>query len=227
MRTCNGTVIPRDCAFSLANFYVPAPGAHVASMFNCHPQEEETRCNLSVGICMNSAVHTTFSKGMHIIGGRNHHKCNGCIIVHRSGNLRAICKRLSGRLISAGRLMGTNRPVTLKKGAKHSANSRLRFRAHFLNVPVGPTLVFSFRGRSVMTSSCAFRGAGNSSNATHDVTSNRNLFCGMGGKSALKQVTTHRKASVSGLYGLGEVAHGAVLEPKRMLHYSWGHGRSL
>lgn len=169
---------------------------------------------------------TTFSKGMHVIGCR-HHKCNGCMIVHRSGKLRAICKRLSGRLIRRGRLMGTNRIVNLNNGAKHSANSRLRFRAHFLNVTVGPICVFSFPGRSVMTSACAFEESGNNTDdgantRSTRLTDSKTVECrGIGDKSALSHVTGLHNISVDALYGLGHVAAGAVLHPKRILHYSW------
>lgn len=228
MRTCNGAIaVPSAFHVSVANFHVPARRAGVASGFN--PHHHHVRGKLSVGMCVNSAVHTTFDKGMHVIGCR-HHKCKGCIIVHRRGKLRAMCNRLSGRVISRGRCMRTKRPVKLNKGAKHSAKSRLRFRAHFLKRTVGPTLLFSFRGRSVMTSSCLFEGNGgecrhgeagdggiglltSSSNAVH---------CrGMEDKSALDHVTRGANASVSTLYGLGRVAHEAVLHPKRILEYSW------
>ncbi len=214
---------------SLHGFYVPASDHGVASGFNCHPHFEHCRGKLSMGICVNSAVDSTFNKGMHVITSRKEDgNCNGCIIVHRPGKLRAVCKRLSGRLIGRGRVIGTKRPVKLKKGAKHSANSRLRFRAHFLKMTVGPTGVFSFRTRSIMKRRCMFQnGKDGGAHITDDssepgrTSNSKTGMRQMGSKRGLSVVTSGHKAAIRGLYQLGKLSHGSILEPKRVLECSW------
>lgn len=117
--------------------------------------------------------------------------------------------------------MHTNRAVKLNNGAKQSANSRLRFRAHFLKRTVGPTRVVSFRGNIPRRSACIFRGMGV---GKHEdgvcASSSSQLICRhIGSNSALNGVTQVCKADIGRLYHLGNLGDASILQVKRSVHY--------
>lgn len=239
--------LPRHCHVSLHRFYVPASDHIIADGFNCHTDFNHRRGNVSVGICVNSSVRTTFSNGIHVMEC-SHNNCNGFVMVHRGGNLRAVCNRLSRRLISRGRRMETKRMVNLNNGANEDANSRLRFRAHLYNMTLGPTLFFSFEGRSIANSFCGFghsacrdrctrtgtthngvngnncaqrRMGNNRINECAADTSNRGLCRGMGTNRALVDVTRGHNIDMRRVYHLGNCHGSGGLSPKRVVHCSW------
>lgn len=130
----------------------PLPKNGIVSNCKAH----KNRDNSSVGAYTHSAVHTTFSKIMHVTGPCN--TCNGIVIVQRPGKLRAMCDRGIGGLMGDKSIIGTKVTVNLAKHAKQTAARRLRFRAQVGKRRFGPNLVFSVGGKALHASCLRYAG---------------------------------------------------------------------